>query len=123
MALLTPPAERGPPSRNSASVLLEKHSQTETGFKTNCLPVNGENSVNSYCVVLTFKSAKIQWLVKEILASEALGTYFSWIVVASIKLITRMMDECLILEKMGAEESKIVSESDGNTAVLTVEYD
>ena len=43
---------------------LGKHSQTETGFKTNSLPMKGQNSITSYCMVLTFKSAKIWWLVK-----------------------------------------------------------
>ena len=50
---------------------------------------------------MTFKSAKILWLVKEIIVSEALGLYFSWIMIASIKLMTRTMDECLILNKLG----------------------
>ena len=31
---------------------LEKHSQTETSFKTNFLPMKGENSITSYCVVV-----------------------------------------------------------------------
>ena len=35
--------------------------------------------------------------------------------------MTRMMDGCLILKKIWEEESEIVSESDGSTAVLTVE--
>ena len=56
-------------------VVLEKHSQSETGFKTNFLPMKGENSITSYCVVLKFKSAKIEQLVKEILVSEALIGY------------------------------------------------
>ena len=30
---------------------LGKHSQTETGFKTNFLPMKGENSTTSYCAV------------------------------------------------------------------------
>ena len=34
---------------------LGKHSQTETGFRTNFPPMEGENSVTSYCVVLMFK--------------------------------------------------------------------
>ena len=38
---------------------------------------------------------------------------------ASIKLITRTMDDCFVLNT-GEEESDIVSESDGNTAMLTV---
>ena len=46
---------------------LWKRSQTETGFKTNFLPMKGENSITSFCVVLTFKWAKIWCLVKEIL--------------------------------------------------------
>ena len=64
---------------------LGKHSQTETGFKTNFLPMKGENSITSYCIALIFKLAKIWWLVKEILVSEALGVYFPWILIASIK--------------------------------------
>ena len=46
---------------------LGKHSQTETGFKTNFLPMKGENSTTSYCAVSTFKTAEIRWLFKEIL--------------------------------------------------------
>ena len=34
--------------------------------------------------------------------------------------MTRLMEGCLILNKLGEEESEIVSESDGNTAMLTV---
>ena len=37
---------------------LGKHSQTATDFKRNFLPLKGENSISSYCVVLTLKSAK-----------------------------------------------------------------
>ena len=44
---------------------LGKHSQTETGLKTNFLLMKGENSTASYCLVLTFKLVKIQCLVKE----------------------------------------------------------
>ena len=46
---------------------LGKHSQTETGFKTNVVVMKGENSITSYCIVLTFKMVKVQWLVQEIL--------------------------------------------------------
>ena len=52
---------------------LGKHSQTETGFKTNFLPVKGENSIFTYCVVFTFKSAEILWLFKEILVFRNIG--------------------------------------------------
>ena len=41
-----------------------KHSQTETGFKMNFLPVKGENFTTSYCIVLTFR------LVKNTMASQ-----------------------------------------------------
>ena len=73
MVVLKLPEERGPRSTNSTFVVLGKHSQTETGFKTNFLPMKGENSITFYCIVLALKSAKIWSLVKEILASEALG--------------------------------------------------
>ena len=63
--------------------------------------MKGENSVTSYCIVLMLKSAKMWWPVKEILVSEALGLYFSWILIASIKMMTRTMDGCLILNKLG----------------------
>ena len=59
--------------RNEAPVLqtqlccLGKHSQTETRFKMNFLPMKGQNSITSYCIVLIFKLARMQWLVKEIL--------------------------------------------------------
>ena len=61
----------------------------------------------SYCLVLTFKSAKIQWLVKEILVSEALGIIFLWILIASIKMMTRAMKGCLILNKLGRRRMKL----------------
>ena len=61
-----------PSFREFCFCCLRKHSQTETGFKMNFLPIKGENSITSYRIVLTFKLAKIRWLVKEILVSEAL---------------------------------------------------
>ena len=50
-----------------------KHSQTETGFKMNFLPVKGENFTTFYCIVLTFRLAKIQWLAKEIFVFLSVG--------------------------------------------------
>ena len=55
------------------------------------------------------------------LVSEALGMYFSWILMVNIKVMARTMNGCLILNKLGRRRVKIVSESDGNTAVLTVD--
>ena len=55
---------------------LGKHSQTETGFKTNFLPIKEENSITSYCADLMLKLVKIQWLAKETLFFEALDVYF-----------------------------------------------
>ena len=52
---------------------LGKHSQTETGFKTDFIQMKGVSSIPSYCVVLTFKSAKIWWLVKEIFVFWSIG--------------------------------------------------
>ena len=109
--------EPGPHSANTYFGCLGKHSQTETGFKTNFLPMKGQNS---YCIVLTFKSEKILWLVKEILVSKALGIYFLWILMASINMTTRTMYGCLIVNKVGSWRLR-VSQSDGNTAVLSVE--
>ena len=86
---------------------LGKYSKTETGFETNFLPVKGENSIISYCSVLTFISAKTWWLVKEILVSKALGIYFLWILIASIKRLTQMMDGCLILNKLGSWRMRV----------------
>ena len=45
--------------------------------------------------------------------------YFLWILIMSIKIMTQMMDGCLILNKLGSWRVR-VSESDGNTAVFTV---
>ena len=57
--MLMPLAERGHHSTNSTVVVLE-NSQTETGFvKTNFLLMKGDNSIISFCLVLTFKSAEI----------------------------------------------------------------
>ena len=84
---------------------LGRHSQIETGFKTNFLPTKEENSITSYCVVLTFKLARMQWLVKEILISKALGIYFLWILIASIKMMTLTMDGCL--NKLGKRRVKL----------------
>ena len=84
---------------NEALVLLGKYSETETGFKENFLAMKGENSITSYCVVVTFKSAKIEWQVKEILVPEAFDRYFLWIMIASIKLMTQVMDGCLNLNR------------------------
>ena len=86
---------------------LGRHSQTEIGFNTNFLPMTEENSITAYCVVLTFKLARMQWLVKEIFVSKALGTYFLWILIASIKKKTPTMDGCLILNKLGRRRVKL----------------
>ena len=99
---------------------LGKHSQTETSFKRNFLLMKGQNSITSYCIVLTFKLAKTWWLVKELLVSKALGVYFLWILIESIKMMTQTMDGCSSLNKLEVLESDVVSDSDGNTAVLTV---
>ena len=61
--VLTRPEKQGPHSAGSTFVLLKN----TASFKTDFLPMKGENSITSYCAVLTFKSAKIQWLVKETL--------------------------------------------------------
>ena len=56
---------------------LGKLSQAETSFKMNSHLMKGESSITSYCIVLTFKSVKIWWLVKEILVFFlALDVYF-----------------------------------------------
>ena len=87
---------------------LGKHSQTETSFKTNFLPMKGENSITSYCVVLTFKSVETQWLFEEIWVYWSIWYgLFSWIMTASIKLMTRTMDGCLILNKLGRRRVKL----------------
>ena len=41
--------------------------------------------------------------------------------IASIKFMTWTVAGCLILNKFVEEESEVVSESDGNTAILIVE--
>ena len=79
-----------------------------------------ESSITSYCVVLMFKSAKIWRLVKELLVSETLGIFFPQILIASIKMMTRTMHGCLILNKLGRRRKKLCP-SDGNTAMLAVE--
>ena len=38
---------------------LGKKQQTETGFKMNFRPMKAENSITSYCIILTFKSAEM----------------------------------------------------------------
>ena len=39
----------------------------------NTLLMQGEISITSYCIVLTFKSVKMRWLVKEILIFLSIG--------------------------------------------------
>ena len=68
--------------------------------------MKGQNCITSYYVVLTFKLAKIRWLVKEILGSEALGRYFPWTLMANIKMMTQTMDGCLILNYLGRRRVK-----------------
>ena len=71
---------------------LGRHSQTETSFQMNCFLVKGHNSVTSYCVVSTFKSVKIQWLVTEIWVFWSTDIDVSWMMMGSIKLMTWTMD-------------------------------
>ena len=85
---------------------LGKRSQAETSFKTNFLPMKGENLITSYCSVLTFKLAKMCWL-KTYYFSEALDMYFSWIMTVGMKLMTRTTDGCLTLNKLGRRRVKL----------------
>ena len=103
----TRPMERGPCSTNSTLVVFENTAKLKPNFKMNFLPMKGESSITSCCIVLMFKSAKIWWLVKEILVSKALGIFFSWIMIASIKLMTRTMYGCLILNELGRRRVKL----------------
>ena len=52
---------------------LGKHSQTETGFKTNFLLIKGQHSNTSYCILLMFKSAEMRRLFKDILVFYSTG--------------------------------------------------
>ena len=72
----------------------------------------------SYCVVLTFESAKIQWLVKEILVFGSIDIYFFMDDDSEHKVDDSDDGWVLDSEQIWKEESEIVSESDGNTAML-----
>ena len=77
-----------------------------------------------YHFLLHSNLAKIRWLGKKILVFWSTGyIYISRLMTTSVKLMTRTMDGCLILNKLERrrEESDMVSDSDGNTAKLTVE--
>ena len=50
--------------------------------------------------VLALNQEKYGGQSRQYLFSEASDTYFSWMMIASIKLMTRMMDGCLILNKL-----------------------
>ena len=63
MAVLTLLVEWAPHFMNSSFYWLGKH-RLKPGFKTNILPMKGDNSYHLLCVVSTFKLAKIWWLVK-----------------------------------------------------------
>ena len=85
---------------------LGKHSKTETGFKMNFLPMKRENSNSSYCVVLTFKAVKIQWLVKEILVFWSPG-HILFMDHDSEHEVDDLMDGCLILNKLVRRRVKL----------------
>ena len=112
VVVLTLPAERGRQSTNSAFVVLENTAKLKPVSKQTFFQLRErESSITSYSVVLTFKSAKIQWVVKRnIKFSEALDLYFSWMMTASIKLLTRTMDGCLILDKLVRRRMKLFRE-------------
>ena len=65
--------------------------------------MKGGNSITSCWVVLVFKLAKI----KKYYFSKALDIYFSWVMTASIKLMTQTIDWCLILNKLGRRRVKL----------------
>ena len=85
---------------------LGKHSKTETGFKMNFLPMKRENSNSSYCVVLTFKVVKRQWLVKEILVFWSPG-HILFMDDDSEHKVDDLMDGCLILNKLVRRRVKL----------------
>ena len=113
--VLEPTAEQG-----LHSCCLGKHSQTETGFKMNFLPMKGENFITSCCVILTIKSAKIQWLGKEILVLWSIG-HRLFPDDDSMHKVDDLDDGwCFILNKYGWRRVKLC-QSDHNTAMLAVE--
>ena len=54
-------------------LLSWKTQPNQSRFQTNFLPMKEENPTTSYCVVLTLKSAKMRWLVKEMLVFWRIG--------------------------------------------------
>ena len=83
--------------------------------------MKGDNSITYSGVVLTFKSVKVQWLVKEILVFWSIG-YIRFIGDDSEHKVDDSDDGWMLdSEEFGQEESEIVSESDCKTAMFTVE--
>ena len=92
---------------------LGKHSQAETGFETNFLPVTGKNSSKFLSAVSTCKSAKPRWSCKSSRCAESnfkdednkCETYDGW---------QPYSDE----SEEEEEESELVGKSGNNTAML-----
>ena len=80
-----------------------KHNQIETSFKTNFLLMKRENSVTSCFVVLTFQIGENMMASQRNICflKHRIFVGFSWMMTASIQLMTGTMDGCLILNKLG----------------------
>ena len=88
-------AERGP----RWLCCLGKHSQTETSFKSDFV-MKGENLSLPIALFGRSNRRKYDGQSKKYQFSEAVDRCFSYMMTASIKLMTRTMDRCLILSKM-----------------------
>ena len=84
--------EWGPCPPNSTFVVLKNTAQTERSFKTNYLLMKGENSITHCCIVLTYKSVKIWWLVKKKLVFWSIWYRFFVDDDSNIRLMSRTMD-------------------------------
>ena len=92
------PTERGPHSTNSTFVVLANTAKLK--------PVSKWTSFLCFDVQIGRNTMASQRKI----SSKAVGVHFSWIMIASIKLMTQTMDGCLFYIKWGGGEWKCVRE-------------
>ena len=101
VVVLMLPAECGPLSANSTVDVLENTAKLKPASKQTSFQWRERALSLPTALFWCSNRPKYDGYSKKHQFSEALVIDFSWMMTASIKLLTRMMDGCLILNKLG----------------------
>ena len=105
--VLTPPMEWGPRSATSTVIVFENTAKQKSVSKQMSFWWRERTLPLPFALFWRSNRWKYTGCLKKYWFSEALDIDFTWMLIASIKLLTRMMDGCLILNKLGWRRVKL----------------